>query len=155
MTEGKIFRGVDSFKTDVDNTKNYTIQLCIVIAIAACISPVGPICCLSSGDELFAGPAVICTMVFSAILSVFSIVTCSFMGSIRSYDTKQRADLATLMDFNGCSDDVTAVSSEVVESSSISVHALIVIILMVIVLVVAVSRAILMGLIGYTTHKEL
>ena len=94
-------------------------------------------------------------MVFSAILSVLSIVTCSFMGSIRSYDTKQRADLATLMDFNGCSDDVTAVSSEVVESSSISVHALIVIILMVIVLVVAVSRAILMGLIGYTTHKEL
>ena len=83
------------------------------------VTPCGPCLCVSNGDELFGGIGVMCTIVFSLALSVLSILTCTNMGSIRPYDKKQRADLATLIDFNGCSDEFTAVSTEVIENSSI------------------------------------
>ena len=71
-------KSVDSFKTDVDNTVSYTIYYCIIIAVAVCLSPCGPCMCFSNPDDaLFDGIGALCTVVFSIILAVLSILTCT------------------------------------------------------------------------------
>ena len=62
-------------------------------------------------------------VIFSVANFVMTLLIISYNGEMKEYDEKQRSNLTKLIDFNGCSDSQTRVSSELVENTSVATNA--------------------------------
>ena len=69
-----------------------------------------------------------------------TLLIISYNGEMKEYDEKQRSNLTKLIDFNGCSDSQTRVSSELVENTSVATNAAVIQVLLSIVVLALLAR---------------
>ena len=86
------------------------------------------------------GPGIFCMVIFNVANFIMTLLIISYNGEMEAYDETQRDNLTKLIEFNGCSDSQTRVSSELVENTSVATNAAVIQVLLSIVILVLLAR---------------
>ena len=86
------------------------------------------------------GPGIFCMVIFNVANFIMTFLIISYNGEMEAYDETQRGNLTKLIDFNGCSDSQTRVSSELVENTSVATNAAVIQVLLSIVVLILLAR---------------
>ena len=86
------------------------------------------------------GPGIFCMVIFSIANFIMTLLIISYNGEMEEYDETRRDNLTKLIDFNGCSDSETRVSSELVENTSVATNAAVIQVLLSIVVLILLAR---------------